>query len=57
MTGEREKLSYLRLEEIEEEEEGVLIEQLLVEPENANERLLFTTRPEEGFLATLINKH
>jgi len=33
------------LEEIEEEE--FLIEQLLVEQGNANEHLLFTSRPEE----------
>jgi len=53
MMIEHEILSYLLVEEIKEE---VLIEQLLVEPENENEHPLFTTRPEEGFFAILINR-
>ncbi|KAL4148660.1 hypothetical protein QTP88_002834 [Uroleucon formosanum] len=48
-------LSYLLLEEIEEEE--FLIEQLLVEQSNANEYPLFTSRPEEGFFEILVNRH
>jgi len=46
MVSEHETLSYLLLEEIEDEE--VPIERLSVEPENANEHPLSTTRPEEG---------
>ncbi|KAL4084776.1 hypothetical protein QTP88_027681 [Uroleucon formosanum] len=54
MSCQRELLSYLLLEEIEEEE--FLIEQLLVEQSNANEHPLFTSRP-EGFFEILVNRH
>jgi hypothetical protein len=53
--SQRELLSYLLLEEIEEEE--FLIEELLVEQGNANEHPSFTPRPEEGFFEILVNRH
>jgi hypothetical protein len=53
--SQRELLSHLLLEEIEEEE--FLIEEILVGQGNANEHPLFTSRPEEGFFEILVNRH
>lgn len=53
--SQSELLSYLFLEEIEEEE--LLLENLIEEQRNATEHPLFLSRPEEGFFSILINRH
>lgn len=53
--SQSELLSYLFLEEIEEEE--FLLDNFIEEHGNAIENPLFFSRPEEGFFSILINRY